>query len=254
MTRASNRFSQHAARLIIALILAFTLVTPVASAQSAGLKAPPAGACPPSPQPLGAGEITVQGWVINHREQAVDGARTTSALRIDAISSAGIVASTPVDASGFFRLALTPDVWNFSVQLPTDWDGIVPVAPRSGLAITGCTPLTSQKAPYIVVFKIRRLFDVTARKWEELAGGTVQPGAGWQITFQPVDDPFAVQQTRTTANDGAAVFTITPGTWQVSERYRPGWTALTPPQVTIKLDSYATPGQVNTVIFKNQKR
>jgi hypothetical protein len=94
---------------------------------------------------------------------------------------------------------------------------------------------------------------VTAQKWEELAGGAVQPGAGWQITFQPINDPFAIQQTRITAGDGKASFTVTPGAWLVYEWYRPGWSALTPPQVTFTLDEYAAPGPASTVVFKNQK-
>ena len=102
-----------------------------------------------------------------------------------------------------------------------EWVGIVPLAPRGGLAVTGCTPLAGQKSPYLIVFKTRRLIDVTAKKWEELAGGAVQPGSGWQVTLQPINDPFAVVQTRTTAADGTAVVTITPGTWLVSSGIGP---------------------------------
>ena len=254
MVPGRDSVRRQALRLAIVLTLALTVAVPAARAQTASPPAETPGACSAPADPLAGGPVVVQGWVINHRELVVDGTRTSAPLRIDAISSAGSVVSATVAANGFFKVILTPDVWNFSLQLPADWDGIVPLAPRGGLAITGCTPLAGQKSPYLIVFKIRRLFDVTAQKWEELTGGAVQPGPGWQITFQPINDPFAVLQTRTTAGDGTAVFTITPGTWLVYEWYRSGWDPLTPPQVTIKLDQYAASDQPNLVIFKNRRR
>jgi hypothetical protein len=104
----------------------------------------------------------------------------------------------------------------------------------------------------LVVFKVRRLVDVTVHKWEETGSGTVQPGSDWKITFQPIHDPFAVIQTRTTGEDGTAVFEVTPGTWLVYEHYRPGWTPLTPPQVTVRFDPYLSGETTNVVVFKNR--
>lgn len=235
----------------IAFVLAVVLALAAAPAVSAEPAAP---ACPTRGDQLPGGPVVVQGWVINHREQPVDATRLPDGLQVDAIGSAGRVVSAPVAKNGFFKLVLAPDVWNIRMQLPADWDGIVPIAPRGGLAVTGCTPLGGQPAPYLVVFKIRRLVDVTVRKWEELANGTVQPGANWQITFQPSNDPFAVAQTRTTGTDGAALFTVTPGTWLVYEWYRAGWVPVTPPQLTIALDAYAPAEPASIVIFKNRHR
>ena len=65
--------------------------------------------------------------MINHRELIVDGTRTTSALQVNAVGSAGATVSAPVAGNGYFKLTLVPDVWNFSLQLPADWDGIVPL-------------------------------------------------------------------------------------------------------------------------------
>ena len=254
MTLRLRIVRRQAILLAIVLALVLTAAVPTAMAQTASPPATEPAACPAPIEPLAGGSVVVQGWAINHRELTVDGTRTSSPLQINAISSAGAVVSAPVAANGYFKLTLVPDVWNFSLQLPADWDGIVPLAPRGGLAVTGCTPLAGQKSPYLIVFKICRLIDVTAQKWEELAGGAVQPGSGWQITFQPINDPFAVVQTRTTTADGTAVFTVTPGTWLVYEWYRSGWIPLTPPQVTLQFDPYAPSDAPNLVVFKNRRR
>ena len=254
MTLRLRVLCRQAIMLAIVLAVVLTAAVPAALAQSASPTTLEPGACPVPSEPLASGPVVVQGWVINHRELTVDGTRTPSALQVNAVSSAGVMVSAPVAGNGYFKLTLAPDVWNFSLQLPADWDGIVPLAPRGGLADTGCTPLADQKSPYLIVFKIRRLIDVTARKWEELAGGAVQPGSGWQITFQPINDPFAVVQTRTTAADGTAVFTVTPGTWLVHEWYRSGWIPLTPPQVTVQFDPYSPSDARNLVVFKNRRR
>lgn len=241
--------------ILLAIVLALVLTAvPTALAQTASPPATELAACPAPDEPLATGSVVIQGWAINHRELTVDGKRTSSPLQINAISSAGVVVSAPVAANGYFKLTLVPDVWNFSLQLPADWDGIVPLAPRGGLSVTGCTPLAGQKSPYLIVFKIRRLIDVTAQKWEELAGGEVQPGSGWQITFEPINDPFAVVQTHATTADGTAVFTVTPGTWLVYEWHRSGWVPLTPPQVTLQFDPYAPSDARNMVVFKNRRR
>ena len=238
----------------IVLVLVLTAAVPTALAQTANPTPLEPGACPAPSEPLGSGAVVVQGWVINHRELTVDGTRTASALQVNAVSSAGATVSAPVASNGYFKLTLVPDVWNFSLRLPADWDGIVPIAPRGGLAVTGCTPLAGQQAAYMIVFKVRRLVDVTAQKWEELADGAVQPGSGWRITFQPINDPFAVVQTRTTGADGTAIFTVTPGTWLAYEWYRSGWTPITPSQITLQLDPYALSDVPNLIVFKNRRR
>lgn len=208
--------------------------------------------CAPADKPLAQGSVTVQGWVINHRETPVDGTRTPSPLTLTATASDGAVVTATADSSGFFKFSLTPDVWNFQMQLPADWDGIVPRATRAGLAQTGCTPLPGRSTPYLIVFKIRRLFDVTAVKWEELAGGTVQPGAGWTVTFQPVNDPFAVLRSGQTSASGTTTATLTPGSWRIYETLKSGWTPVTPSSVWITLDQYAPVGAMDPVVFKNR--
>ena len=240
--------------LAVVLALVLTIAVPAAMAQSASPTTLEPPACPTPVEPLTGGPVVVQGWVINHRELTVDGTRTASALQVNAVSSTGATVSAPVAGNGYFKLTLVPDVWIFSLQLPADWDGIVPLAPRGGLAVTGCTPLAGQQPAYLIVFKIRRLIDVTAQKWEELAGGAVQPGPGWQITFQPINDPFAVVQTRTTEAEGTATFTVTPGTWLVYEWYRSGWTPVTPSQITLHFDPYALSDAPNLIVFKNRRR
>lgn len=237
-------------RLLLAAALLLTLLG-ASSAAASGDGQPPL--CPPPAKPLSSGPVVVQGWVINHRELPVDGARTPSPLAVNAVAPDGATVTAAVRADGYFQLTLTPTVWNFQMQLPADWDGIVPVAARAGLAQTGCTPLAGNSQPYLIVFKIRRLFDVTALKWEELPAGTVQPGADWRITFQPVRDPFAVQQVRTTDASGAATATLTPGTWSIYETARYGWAPVTPAAVSITLDQYAPPGAMDPVVFKNRQ-
>lgn len=240
-----------AGRMVLVLAAVLCLALTAVPAAQAQPSLPP---CPTPGDPLGDGPVVVQGWVINHRELPVDATRIPEGLQVDAINSTGARVRAAVAGDGFFKLTLQPDVWNFEMQLPVDWDGIVPLAPRGGLAVTGCTPLAGRSSAYIVVFKIRRLIDVTVRKWEETATGAVQPGAGWQVTFQPIGDPFAVKQTRQTGGDGTASVALTPGTWLIAEHNRPGWSPVTPSQVTIRLDPYASSDAENLVVFKNRHR
>lgn len=233
-------------RLILVAVL---LAMPITAAASGDAPT----SCTTPDKTLAAGPVVVQGWVINHREQPVDGGRTPTPLSVTAIAADGAAVNAPVASSGFFQLTLTPGVWDFQMQLPEGWDGIVPVAGRASLARTGCTALPGRAQPYLIVFKIRRLFDVTALKWEEMPNGAVQPGAGWNITFQPVRDPFAVRQVRTTGAEGAAMASLTPGVWTVYETGRGGWAPVTPSAVTITLDQYAPPGALDPVVFKNRR-
>jgi hypothetical protein len=237
------------ARLV--LLAALTLGLLGASGVSASGDAPPL--CPAPDKPLGSGPVVVHGWVINHRELPVDGTRTPSPLALTAVASDGTTLSTAVAMDGYFQFNLSPNVWDFQMQLPADWDGIVPVAERAELARTGCTPLAGSPQPYLIVFKIRRLFDVTALKWEDLPNGTVRPGEGWRITFQPARDPFAILQASTTDVNGAATATLTPGTWTIYETARRGWAPVTPSVLSITLDQYALPGALDPVVFKNRQ-
>ena len=70
------------------------------------------------------------------------------------------------------------------------------------------TMLVENDECYRIVFKIRRLFDITAIKWKESLDGAVAPAQGWSITFTPVKDPFVKAQTKTTDKNGGAVFTV----------------------------------------------
>lgn len=237
------------ARLVLLIALMLALLAN-ASGVSASGDTPPL--CPAPAKALAGGPVTVHGWVINHRELPVDGTRTPAPLAVTAIASDGALVNAPVGSDGYFQLNLAPDVWDFQMQLPADWDGIVPIAARAGLASTGCTPLPGNSQPYLILFKIRRVFDITALKWEELPNGVVQPGQGWHITFQPVRDPFAIRQVSTTDANGAAQAILTPGTWTIYETARSGWYPVTPAAVSITLDQYAPPGAMNPVVFKNR--
>ena len=107
--------------------------------------------------------------------------------------------SVTVNNKGYFTIPdLTVGDWNFMMQLPQDWAGIVPEADRGAVAETGSTYLEKRdsKHCHVVVFKIKREFDVTVLKWEEKQDGTVQPGKDWKITATPQGDPFAVKQDR----------------------------------------------------------
>lgn len=238
------------ARLCLLFVLVLALLPASAVAASGGDQPL---LCQAPEKPLAQGPVIVHGWVINHRELPVDGTRTPTPLAISAVAPDGAVTRAAVASNGYFKLELRPDVWDFQMQLPSGWDGIVPATGREELANTGCTPLAGSRQPYLIVFKIRRLFDVTALKWEESPSGTVQPGEGWRITFQPVRDPFAVTQVRTTGVDGAAMATLTPGTWTIYETGRRGWTPVTPAAVSITLDQYAPPGALDPVVFKNRR-
>ena len=134
------------------------------------------------------------------------------------------------------------DYWyNFKMQLPQDWAGIVPEADRGGVAKTGWTQLEGRDAKHchVVVFKIKREFDVTVLKWEENQDGTVEPGEDWKITATPQNDLFAIKQTETTDASGAAVVTLTPGKWLIAETVKKGWPPVPPASVYLTLDQYA---------------
>lgn len=195
--------------------------------------------------------VCVDGYVINHREVAVDGTKTTPALSVEAVGANGPVSAT-VGSNGYFKFEeLAVGDWNFRLQLPEAWDGIVPLADRGGIAETGLTALPEKTGCYRIMFKIRRQFGVIVIKWEELLDGTVQPGEDWVITATPVKDPFAKVQTATTDAGGRAGFTLTPGRWIIAETVKSGWKPITPKQVTLDLDQYAPPGARDPVVFKN---
>jgi hypothetical protein len=234
----------------------------------------------------------VIGYVINHREIVVDGTKFDPQLSVmyepstaPADSAAPVAAaeamtatapmtatevvttevaalqvssamSVTVNNKGYFTIPdLTVGDWNFMMQLPQDWAGIVPEADRGTVAETGPTYLEKRdsKHCHMVVFKIRREFDVTVLKWEEKQDGTVQPGKDWKITATPQGDPFAVKKTGTTDASGATVVTLTPGKWLIAETIKKNWTPVTPASVYLTLDQYAAPGATDPVIFKNRE-
>jgi LysM repeat protein len=237
----SNRKLMIVVAMAAALVMLFTL----SSVAFAGGEAPQEGT------------ICVDGYVINHREVPVDGTKTDPALMVEAVDANAASMMAAVDADGYFKFEkLTPGDWNFKLQLPADWDGIVPAAERGGVAETGNTPLEEREDAddcYRIVFKIRRLFDITVIKWEELLDGSVQPGVDWEITFYPQGDPFVKKQTKNTNGSGGVVFTVTPGSWIVEETVKSGWTPVTPPKVYLTLDQYAPPGAMDPVVFKNKQ-
>lgn len=198
--------------------------------------------------------VCVDGYVINHREQPVDGTRTTPPLFVEAIGASGTFTAT-VGADGYFKFddpELPVGDWNFQLQLPEGWQGIIPLTEESGgVAETGMATLKEQSSCYRIMFKIRRVFGVMVVKWEELLNGTVQPGEGWKITATPINDPWLKPLTGLTDPSGSVWFTLTAGQWTIRETVKNGWTPITPPQVTLKLDQYAAPGALDPVIFKN---
>jgi len=250
--------------------------------------------------------VCVDGYVINHREEPVDGtelglkvyafglpgtmsmaelpdysAQDMTAEDLEAAAASAdesgmmqtegesamtfVIKKVEVDEDGYFDFEDLPAgyYYSFAMALPADWDGLVPQAPRGGILWTGWTQLDERDDDdcYRIVFKIRRLFDVTVIKWEELQDGTVQPGEGWEITFTPQGDPFAVGQTQTTGEDGTAIFScdedqgacVTPGKWLITEKVKKGWKPVTPSHVYLTLDQYAPPGATDPVVFKNRE-
>ena len=136
--------------------------------------------------------ICVDGYVINHREQPVDGTKTDPDVYVEAVGASGPYSAT-VGSNGYFKFddpELPVGDWNFKLQLPEGWQGIVPETEESGgVAETGVATLEEQSSCYRIMFKIRRVFGVMVVKWEELVkgelNGTVQPGEDWEITATP---------------------------------------------------------------------
>ena len=187
---------------------------------------------------------------------ATEAVTAVQAVEAAPVEAAPAVPYVLVDKKGYFSI---PDLavgdWNFMMQLPADWAGIVPEADRGALAETGSTYLEERdsKHCHVVVFKIKREFDVTVLKWEENQDGTVEPGEDWKITATPQNDLFAIKQTETTDASGAAVVTLTPGKWLIAETVKKGWTPVTPSSVYLTLDQYAPSGATDPVIFKNRE-
>ena len=207
------------------------------------------------------GEVCVDGYVINHREQPVDGTRTNPPLVVEAImgeNSANrapnqVIATASVGTDGYFKFANLPAGFlAFRVQLPEGWDGIVPQARVGGVADTGFTEFKASTTCYRIFFKIRRLVTIPVLKWEERLDGTVIAGENWTITATPVKDPWARVVTATVTS-GQTLLTLTPGTWTVAETVKNGWTPITPPTVTRVVDQYASGGAVNPIVFKNRE-
>ena len=265
---------------VLALMAALTMLMAMTSVSFAGGDEPTNGAT-----------VCVSGYVINHREQPVDGTKFDPTLKVYAIGFPGttsadalpdmaaqfadtealsalaagtdaasveaagyVVAVAEVQSNGSYQFKDLPAgyYYTFALPLPADWDGLVPEAPRNGVAFTLWTKLDEQGSTcYGVMFKIRRWFDVTVLKWEELRDGTVRPGAGWTINAIAQGDPWAINQTGTTDASGGVVLPLTPGKWLIKETVQSGWTPITPSQVYITLDQYGAPGAVDPVIFKN---
>lgn len=206
----------------------------------------------------GGDTVCVDGYVINHREQAVDGTRTEEDLIVQAFAKDDSEPySAAVGTNGYFKFKNLPagDL-NFKMELPQDWVGIVPeaTAPDDGslaVAETGVTTFKKQDACYRIIFKIRRTFGILVNKWEENLDGTVEPGEGWTITATPIGDPFVKPKTDKTDAGGAVGFTLTAGKWTLSETLKKGWKAITPSSLTLVLDQYAPSGAREPVIFKN---
>ena len=126
--------------------------------------------CKDGAVPVPRNTVCVTGYVINHRELAVDGTKFVPPLRVEAVPAGGGPSYfADVDSNGFFKFENLPvGDYNFRMQLPPGWDGLVPTAADGGVAETGVTTLEKQSDCYRIVFKIRRLFDLTGIKWEEL--------------------------------------------------------------------------------------
>jgi hypothetical protein len=268
--------------LVLALVAALAMLMAMAGVSFAG------GDEPPQNGPT----VCVSGYVINHREQPVDGtkffdengdpypiyvvafmwvgeeeaaatdltaipdAEALRALASGAEAAGGwqLVDYVPVGADGSYKFESLPAGEEFVFGLPMpnqDWDGIVPVAPRDGVAWTEVTVLDEKKGCYDVLFKIRRWFDVTVLKWEELRDGTVQRGKEWTMTATPQGDPWAVKKSGKTDASGGVVLQLTPGKWLIAETIKSGWSPVTPSSVYITLDQYAPPGAGDPVVFKN---
>lgn len=198
--------------------------------------------------------VCIDGYVINHREQPVDGTKTNPPLVVQATGTGGTFTDA-VDKNGYFSFTnLAAGSYNIQLQLPAGWDGLVPVVGEGGLAETGPTQFdfVSSKKCYRIVFKIRRLVTIPVLKWEERLDGTVVPGEGWAITATPQGDPFARVVTATITS-GQGLLTLTPGTWSVAETVKSGWVPVTPPTVTRVVDQYQTNSVVNPIVFKNRE-
>ncbi len=201
------------------------------------------------------GEVCVDGYVINHRELAVDGTKTNPPLVVEAwdVATNQQVGTAPVGKDGYFKFAnLAAGTYNFRLPLPEGWNGIVPLARIGGVAETGPTALAKSSTCYRILFKIRRLVTIPVLKWEERLDGTVVPGENWNITATPVGDPFAKVVTATITS-GQGLLTLTPGTWSVAETVKSGWTPLTPNPVERIVDQYQPIGAINPIVFKNRE-
>jgi hypothetical protein len=261
--------------LVLALVAALAMLMAMTSITFAG-----------GEEPKDDATVCVSGYVINHREQPVDGTKFDYPLYVYALtytsadaSAAPDLAAVPdaealstlaasgaeaggwqivdyveVGSNGSYKFEKLPadQEYYFALPMPNeDWDGIVPVAPRGGIAWAGGALLEEKEGCYDVLFKIRRWFDVTVLKWEELRDGTVQRGEEWTMTATPQGDPWAVKKSGKTDASGGVVLQLTPGKWLVAETIKSGWTPVTPAQVTITLDQYAPPGATDPVVFKN---
>jgi len=174
-----------------------------------------------------------------------------------------------VDKEGRFWFKDLPEgTYDFVLQLPEGWEGIVPLAERGGIASTGATELKAIKVSkdgkygdddkegkkcYPIIFKLRRVFDVIVIKWEENWDATVTPGEGWKITAEPYKDPFAEEQKQITDVNGQAAFVLTSGVWIIEEEVKEGWKPITPQAVKLVLDPYAQAGAMDPIVFKNLK-
>ncbi len=265
-------------RLILALAAALLMLLMVGSVAFADGPTT-AGTVPAEQVVTDVKPVCVDGYVINHRENPIDGSKMLPKdangnpvyLMVTAswaINGAPNTVSATVDKKGYFKFANlpkdTPIV--FSIDLPDGWFGIAPeMLTSGGTARTNPTKFkwNSDYADdycYRIVFKIKRVVSIKVYKWEERLDGTVRPGEEWVVTATAVNDPWAVTQVVTTTTSaqttavapiGQAVLDLTPGTWNIAETLKSGWVALTPPVVQRIIDQYDP--VTNEVVFKNRE-
>ena len=114
--------------LVLALVAALAMLMAMTSISFAG-----------GDEPTDNGKtVCVSGYVINHREQPVDGTKFDPVLTVVAEGAESpdvapsVTVSATVGTNGAYTFKNLPAglYYNFKMQLPADWDSIVPAAPR----------------------------------------------------------------------------------------------------------------------------
>jgi hypothetical protein len=149
----------------------------------------------------------VDGLVINHQEQPLEGWDITAGYVGGNGTAAPMTATSDKDGKFHFDLE-TPGLWQFAIDIPGDWRALTDASfvVEVGYGLAHCLDIR---------FKVEQRVEVVVLKIDD----EHVPLAGWTIIATPGNDnPFNRVLREVTDENGRATFSLPPGHWIFTEQ------------------------------------